>query len=175
MNFTALTISMRHQLIPWVGSSISRAVVPPDVDLRWTVKLNPPIKLSWSKHIELWDQELQRLSGTWVLLLSDDNAMHPDLLHRWRTVLQHSPGVKALHVRQQFGPQSFRSAGLDHLCGGRCDGGQVIFDADYFNSFGWSYARHQWEGDLFREMHDRNPSAFAFLDETLAYHDRINW
>lgn len=175
MNFTALTISMRHELIPWVGKSVSSLNVPHDVDFRWVVKMNPPFRIPWNRHIELWDNEIRRIRGSWVILLSDDNAIHPDVVTRCRELVAHSPQLKMIHVRQQHGPCAFRPAGLDHLRGGHCDGGQILFEADYYNSFGWSYGRHQYEGDLFREIHDYDPAAFAFHDETLSYHDRINW
>lgn len=175
MNFTILTISMRHHFLPSVSRSISEAVIPDGVDVRWKLKMNPAHKIPWEKHIEIWDSEVRALSGTWFMFLSDDNALHPSLIRRWSELIAQNPNMKALHVRQQHGATQFRPAGIDHLNGGHCDGGQVLFDADFYNSFAWSYAQFGYEGFLFRKMWERNPEAFVFADELLAYHDRLNW
>lgn len=175
MTFTILTISGRPHLLPSVARSIDDSIRPAGHDVRWVVKLNPLIPLDWKTHIEIWDGELRRLTNTFFILLSDDNALHPLVIQRWAETIALYPDTKAIHVRQQHGPFSFRPAELGHLAGGYCDGGQVIFDADYFNSFGMSYDALGYEGHLFRHFHDTNPSVWKFLDETLAYHDRLKW
>lgn len=174
MRFTILTIASRPHFLPSVGRSIATAIKPADVDVRWLVKFNPEHKLEWSEHIAIWNKTLRELTGTWVILLSDDNLLHPSVIQRWREIIEHSP-AKMLHFRQQFGPCNFRPAGLDHLDGGYCDGGQIVFDADYYNSFGWSYDEFGFEGFLFRRMYESNPAAFYFHDELLTYHDRLLW
>ena len=175
MNFTILTISMRHDFVATVARSISEAVIPSDVDVRWHLKMNPPHRIPWERHIEIWDREIRMLKDTWFLIVSDDNILHPKVIQRWRDVIEHQPHIKAMHVRQQYRPDQFRPAGIDHLNGGLCDGGQVLFDADFFNSFGYAYDQFGTEGELFRKMYDARPNEFFFLDEHLAFHDKSFW
>lgn len=180
MRFTIFTLSHRRLLLPSVARSVAEAEIPSDVEMRWQVRFNPTHRLPPDEHFRRLDAEIRGLKDTWFFQLSDDNLLHRDIVKRWRDVIETHPHIKAIHVRQQFGPKSFRPAGKDHLRGGRCDGGQVIFNADFYNSFGWSYTQFRmpsssWEGDVYMHMRERNPEAFYFLDETLAYHDRLNW
>ena len=176
MRLTIHTITMRRELLPSVARSVSAAVEnAPGVDVRWNVIFNPPTRLPWEEHIRRWDASLRELRDTWFILLSDDNQLHPDAILRWSEIVRENPAARALHVRAQWGPGRVRPAGRDHLKGGHVDGGQVMFDADFYNSFGWSYAEFGYEGHLFDRMCNLNPSAFVFVDELLAYHDRLNW
>lgn len=167
---------MRHDQLPAVAPSISAAAAQhDDVVVHWTIRYNPTTKMEWKEHIRRWDIELRALKNTWVLQLADDNLVHPDLVKRWSETVRANPKARVIHVRQQFSPTGFRHASLEFLDGGKCDGGQILFDADFYNSFGWSYDEFGFDGFLFRKMWEKHPDAFVFLDEHLTYHDRLNW
>lgn len=178
--FTIFTLSHTRAFLPSVARSLSEADIPSDVELRWVTRFNPTIKLPRDEHFRRLDEEIFRLSGTWVFQLSDDNLLHPSLIRRWRDMIEVHPEMKMLHVRQQFGPGAFRPANHDYLKGGHCDGGQVVFQSEWYKKFGYSYVQFRkpnssWEGDVYKAMKEKDPTAVQHLDELLAYHDRLRW
>ena len=173
---TLLTFCSRPKLLPCVAASVTSAQVPDGVDLRWLVKMNRPERMQYCDHLRIWDATLRSLSKTWVLILSDDNLLHSDFVSGLASHVKANPAVKLIHFRQEYRENSFRAAALENLVGGRADGGQIAFDADYYNSFCWSYDGFAGgEGNLFRRMHDADPTVCSFVDKTLTYHDRIRW
>lgn len=180
IRFTIFTLSQRRDFLPSVANSLAAARVPADVELRWTVRFNPAHRLPPEEHFRRLDAEIFAMENTWFFQLSDDNLLHPELITRWREILETRPEMRALHVRQQYGPTSFRPANPASLCGGQCDGGQVVFQSEFYKSFRWSYAQFRtptssWEGEVYRRMRERQPKAFVHHDELLAYHDRLRW
>jgi hypothetical protein len=175
LRVTLLTFCSRPQLLPCVAASVTSAQVPDGVDLRWLVKMNRPERMQFCDHLRIWDDTLRSLSKTWVLILSDDNLLHPEFVSSLVAHVRENPVVKMIHFRQEVNHGHFRAAGLSHLTGGHVDGGQIAFDADYYNSFGWSYSEFGEEGNLFRRIHDADPTVCSFVDKALTYHDRIRW
>lgn len=180
MKLTIVTWSMRHANLGRMAiqmGALSEAVV--GLKICWHVAFNP-LNLNYSYDtlrvnglMVTVDELLCGVLDGWILIVSDDNLLHPRLPSRLVELVKEHPEAKAFHVRSTY-KGGERPALPDHLTFGKVDGGQIVIDAEYFRSFNWKYWEFgsEQEGGLFRRMKENSVAgSWVHVDEVLSYHD----
>lgn len=142
-------------------------------ELRWHILLQGPEPDP--KGVNKVNEALAMIRDGWFATWSDDTVHDPRIFQRLGEAIAQNPNAVAV-VFSECRP----GGGVLHAAPGEMlpchvDGSQVIMRRDFLGDARMDYAQYkdQADGYLLKQLHDRAPKQFVFVDEVLVYYNRL--
>ena len=109
----------------------------------------------------------------WYYLLDDDNILHPRFFDVLLPAIDANPGKQAFVFGQQrWDRWGNLKAAAENMEPNKIDNSMFLVRRDFIGDLRYDFAQVGIEDYFFfRTLYDKDPSAFAFLDETLAFYN----
>jgi hypothetical protein len=174
INIHLLTAVTRPALLPAVAESVaeaSTAVFESDatVTVVWHVRPGVPGDRGGYRTKNALLEAIPESPEEWVILLDDDNVLHPRLLVRFAEVIDQE--TEAVIVSCESALHGLLRAAPENVKVGSIDAAQAILRRDCVGERRW---RHLYTGDG-RLLEQLVPELkkVVYLDEVLAYHNKL--
>lgn len=171
---TLVAPSMRHERLGAVAMSIAAARVPAGWTLDWKIRFMPPKILREDIFSPIRDDLLWSIRDGFWYYLSDDNLLHPDLPAKVAEIVEsRSEPVNCIMFGQRH-ERGVRTATFQNLEDRQlgADGGQFVISGFFYAANKLRY--HEFgleERELFKHIHNLDPSRFVFCNEVLTFRD----
>lgn len=168
---------MRHERLAAVAASIAAAKVPDGWTIDWRIRFMPTRVLHESVFSPIRDDLLWGIREGFWHYLSDDNLLHPDMPMKVAEIVdsraKRGEPVNCIMFGQkhQHGTRNATFQNLEDIQLG-ADGGQFVVSAFFYYANKFKY--HGFglmERELFKHIHNLDPSRFVFCNEVLTFRD----
>jgi len=173
IRFHLLTAVIRPELLPAVAKSVAQAasaVLDRDsVEVHWHVRRGVESDRGGYRTKNALLEEVPSTADDWVIVLDDDNTLHPQLLVRLVEVIEDD--TEAVIVSCESALHGVLRAAAENVKVGSIDAAQAVLRRDRFGELRWPH-RYTGDGRLLQLLVPELGSVI-YLDEPLAYHNRL--
>lgn len=196
VRISIVTAVSRPHLLPHVQRSIERSLAGSGVDLTWILVFDSKIHSEGQRVAAsakgfrvrpvVWDKGPSKygirqknvgmgLSEGFYHLLDDDNIVHPAFFRRIAEHIRKNPNKKAFAFHQHRWDR-FKDLRVtaESMKPGRIDNTMFVVDTGFIGEKRYDPRMGGIEdGYFFSELHQKDPSAWVFIDEFLAYYNYL--
>lgn len=149
-------VELRHVIAYWPGEIVLERVTQERAD--WITRI------------------IGEIDDGWLMLVDDDNLLHPELPRRMAELLAEHPHAGAI-VFDSVYPEvahGLLRAGPDRVKPTYIDGGQVVLRHDVAKLAPWGTERIS-DGTYLYQVYEQARDSFIFVNEPLCYHNAQVW